>query len=98
MDRITIMNDGKESSSTVGDAAEIDTGEMETGRIGGHAETIYNREEMGVILKAMVIHPTPHTPKTDSGAGRTSTEVGWCDCRLLGAGKLYGTRVRDGAE
>lgn len=63
MDRITIMNDGKESSSTVGDAAEIDTGEMETGRIGGHAETIYNREEMGVITEVMGICTTSQPPQ-----------------------------------
>ena len=44
---------------------------METGIIGGQAEITDSIEEIGVIAEAMGIHPTPHTPKTDRGEGKT---------------------------
>ena len=47
---------------------------------------------LGLITEAMGIHPTPHIPKTDSGAVRTGTEVGRCEQVLLGAGEVDGTR------
>ena len=53
---------------------------------------------MGVIAEAMRIHPTPHIPKTKSGAVRTGMEVGRCDCGFLGTGEIYGTRGMDGTE
>ena len=61
--------------------AEIDTKEMGTNRIGGQAETIDSGEETGVVVEAMGIYPTSHTPKTDIGAYRikTTMEVGWCE-------------------
>ena len=54
--------------------------------------------EIGVIMEAMGIHPTPHTPKTDSGAGRKGTKVGWCGCGFFGASEIDGTRGRDRVE
>ena len=38
---------------------------------------------------SMGIHPTSHTPKTDSSAEKipTLTEVGWYEKRLLGGGR-----------
>ena len=66
--------------------------------IGGQAEITDSGEEMGVIVEAMVIHPTPHTPKVDSGAGITGTEVGRCDFGLSGTGEIYGTQCRDDLE
>ena len=56
------------------------------------AEIVYSGEEMGVIAEATGTHPTPHTPKTDSGTNRTGMEVGRCEQVLLGAGGEYGTR------
>ena len=53
---------------------------------------------MGVIADVMRIHSTPQNPKTDSGAGRTWIEKGWCECGLLGARERYGTRWGDRAE
>ena len=48
-------------------------------------------EEMRIIAKEMGIQPTPHTSKTDSYAVKIGTEVGWCDCGLLGMGEIDGT-------
>ena len=53
---------------------------------------------MEMITEAIGIHTNPHTLKTDSGAGITRTEVGWCDCGFLGTGEIYSTRGRDWAE
>ena len=39
---------------------------MRTNIIGGQAETMDIREETGVVVEAIIIHPTPHTSKTDS--------------------------------
>ena len=52
---------------------------------------------MGVVAKAIGIHPTSLTPKADSGAEKTPTvmEVGWCVRGLLGGvggGKLENMR------
>ena len=33
---------------------------------------------MGVIAEAMEIHPTSHTPKMESGAGKTQTGTEVC--------------------
>ena len=67
-------------SSTVRAAEGVDTG-AETGIIGGKAETTDRREGMGVVVEAIGIHLTSHTPKTDRGAGKTQigTEAGWCE-------------------
>ena len=59
--------DGRDRSSTVGEAEEIYTG-SETDIFGGHVETTDRWEGIGVIAEEMVIHPVSHTPKTDSGA------------------------------
>ena len=59
---------------------------MEKGRIMVHVERTDSREEMIVIGEAMGINPTPHSPKTDSGTGRTGTEVGRRDHGLSGTG------------
>ena len=52
---------------------------------------------MGVIVEAMGIHPTTHTLKTDRSAGRTGTEVSWCDYGLLEWG-INETQRRGKAE
>ena len=67
-----------------------DTG-SETGRIGGQAEITDSGEEIGLIAESTGIQPTPHTPKTDSDASRTGTEVGWCEHGYSGDGEIYGT-------
>ena len=53
---------------------------------------------MVVIAEAMRIHPTPQTPKTDSGAGRTGMEVSWCEHVLSGKRGRDGRRWGDEAE
>ena len=67
-----IEMDGRDRSSTVGEAEEIYTG-SETDIFGGHVETTDSGEGIGVIAEEMLIHPVSHTPKTDSGAGKTPT-------------------------
>ena len=57
-----------------------------------------SREEIGVIAEEMRIHPTPHTPNTDSSADITGTEVGQCEHGLLGMGERYGIQGGDGVE
>ena len=57
-----------------------------TKKMGGQAERTDSGEELGVIAEAMGINPTPHSPKTDSGTGRTGTEVGRRDHGLSGTG------------
>ena len=63
-----------------------------------HVERTDSREEMIVIGEAMGIHPTPQTPKMDSGAGRTGMKVSWCEHVLSGKRGRYGTRWGDKAE
>ena len=65
---ITCIRKGDRDSSSMVAAeagAEIYTGEMETNRTGGQAKTMDSREESGVVVEAMGIHPTAHTPKAD---------------------------------
>ena len=71
---------------------------LENDIIGGQVETSDSGEEMWVITEAMEIHPTPHTPKTDSGTGRTGTELGMCEPRFSGTGEIDGTQRGNGAE
>ena len=66
------------SSSTAGAAEERDT-RSENNRIRGQAGIMDSREEMGMITEEMGIYPTPHTPKTYRGTGRTGEELIWCD-------------------
>ena len=53
---------------------------------------------MGVVVESMGIHPAPNTPKTDSGAGKTGTELGWCEHRLSGVGERDGKPWGDRPE
>ena len=48
-----------------------------------------------MVAEAMGIYLTPYTPKTESGVGRTGTEVGRRDCGFLGTVELDGIRGRD---
>ena len=63
---------GRVISSTVG-AAEERYSCLYNNRFGLQAERMDSREEIGVIVEAIGIHPTPHTLKTDSGVSITGT-------------------------
>ena len=95
----TTETDGRDSSITVEAAEEIKIG-ADTGIIRGQASTMASGEGMGVIAKEMGIHPSSHTPKTDSSAGKAQrgTEVGWRERGLLGEGERDETRWVDGPE
>ena len=87
---------GRVSSITFRVVEEIDTG-SENDIFGGQSERTDSGEEMGVIAEAMGIHPTPHTPKTDSGAGIKGAVVGWNEHGLLvTGGNRWDTRGRRG--
>ena len=57
-------------------------------------------EVTGVVAEAMGIHPTSHTPKTDSGADKmpTATEVGWCEGLFFWGGGLFGEHETCGVD
>ena len=61
---------GNKVSRSIARVAEDRETGSENNRIEGEDERSNSRGEMGVILKAMVIYPNPHTPKTDSKSGR----------------------------
>ena len=71
---------------------------MDNDTIGGQAERKNSGEEMGVIAEAMGINPAPLNLNTDSSAGKTGTELGRCDCGLLGMEEIYGTQGRDAVK
>ena len=53
---------------------------------------------MGLIAEAMVIHPTPPTPKMDIGLYRIRREVGWCEHEFWGWGEMMVHLRGDRAE
>ena len=85
MDRIT-DTDGRNSIRTVRAEAQIETGEIDTGRIGGQVETTESGKGMGVVAETMGIHLTSYTSMTDIGADKmpTAIEVGWRKRGFLG--------------
>ena len=78
---------GNKVSRSIARVAEDRETGSENNRIEGEDERSNSREEIGVIVEAMVIYPNPHTPKMDSGSGRARKEVGWCEHGFLERGK-----------
>ena len=78
---INTDTNGRNSISKVSAEAKIDTGETGTDMIGVQVQKMYSGEEIGVVVQAMGINLTSHTPKTDSGLDKTPTviELGWCE-------------------